>query len=335
MAEELRAIFNSVPALIMHCDTEGRIVRLNQSGAAIIGESIDVLKGACIYDFFAGQEARLRDEDLFILRSGTPQLGLLHYLRNAQGETRWLRMNKIPHRSEEDAVDGIIVFGVDVSEQKRLERRLMEMRSEEERQLGYNLHDGLGQELSGILYASRVLSNRLKTKDPESAAQAMEIIALVKRGVETVRSIAKSLRSIGDEPDALSKSLRELAMVTRDTAGLHCEFEEKGSVLLFERDIAEHLYRIAQEAVNNAIRHSGAHQVWIRLAQGDDETVLEIADDGRGMDAVGMRGDRSAGVDPEGMGLSIMEHRAELVGGRFQIESRPNHGTKIRCAISM
>ncbi|NUM52264.1 MAG: PAS domain-containing protein [Candidatus Hydrogenedentes bacterium] len=335
IAEELRAIFDSVPALIMHCDTDGTIVRLNRSGATIIGESIEKLTGICVYDLFTGQEARLRDEDLQIVRSGEPQLGLLHYLRNAQGDTRWLRMNKIPHRGADGQTAGIIMFAVDVSEQKRLERRLMELRSEEERQLGYNLHDGLGQELSGILYASRVLANRLKAKDPESAAQAAEIIALVKRGVETVRGIAKSLRSIGDDPDALSKSLRELAAVTRETAGLKCEFEEKGSVLLFERDIAEHLYRIAQEAVNNAIRHSGAQQVWIRLAQGDEETVLEIADDGRGMDTVGMRRERSAGLDPEGMGLSIMEHRAELVGGRFQIESRPNHGTKVRCAISM
>lgn len=323
---ELGLIFDSVPALIAYLDTDGHILRLNRSGAEITGESLEALMGTCIYDLFTGQEARLRAEDLRIVKTGEPQLGLLHYLRNAQGDIRWLRMNKIPRKDASGEITGIVMFAVDVSEQKQIERQFMELRSEEQRRLSYNLHDGVGQELSGILYLGRRLVNRLQGRDPEAEGQAAEILKLVKRSVESVRDVSKSLRPIGDEPDALSKSLRDLTRTTAEAAGIDCAFEEKGTVLLFEADVAEHLYRIAQEAVNNAVRHSGARQIRVRLAQSDEETSLEVADDGRGMTG---GGDQSA----EGLGLGIMKHRAELIGGRLRIESGPQGGTTMQCTV--
>jgi two-component system sensor histidine kinase DegS len=334
-SRELSTIFDSVPALILHYDQEGQIRRINASGAQIMDELPEKLVGACVYDFFSGQEMRLREEDREILRTQSSQLGLLHYLRNSQGDTRWLRMNKIPFAAPDSGTVDIIMFAVDVSEHKRLERRLMVLRSEEERRLGYTLHDGLGQELSGILYIGRRLVNRLRGASSEDAAQAEEVLELVKRCIESVRDLSKTLRPIGDEPDALSRSLRELAEKTRATAGVDCQLLERGSVLLFEQDVAEHLYRIAQEAVNNAVKHSGAKEILIRLTQGDDETLLEIEDDGQGMDTARLRLERSHGRDPEGLGLSIMEHRAELIGGRFRITSRRGAGTTVRCAIAV
>jgi two-component system sensor histidine kinase DegS len=334
-SRELSTIFDSVPALILHYDADGRVLRINASGAQIIGEAPEKILGASVYDFFTGQEARLREEDREIFRTQASQLGLLHYLQNSQGDTRWLRMNKIPHAAPAGAVGGVIMFAVDVSEHKRLERRLMVLRSEEERRLGYTLHDGLGQELSGILYLGRRLVNRLRGAGREETSEANEVLELVKRCIESVRDLSKTLRPIGEEPDALTRSLRELATKTRETAGVDCALEERGSVLLFERDVAEHLYRIAQEAVNNAVRHSGAKEIRIRLSQGDDETILEIEDDGCGMDTARLRAERSSGRDPESLGLSIMEHRAELIGGRFRISSRLGAGTTVRCAVAV
>ena len=151
--------------------------------------------------------------------------------------------------------------------------------------------------------------------------------------MEAVRDVSKSLRPIGDEPDALSKSLRELARVTTSTAGIDCTFEEKSAVLLFEADVAEHLYRIAQEAVNNAVRHSGAGHIRIRLAQGDEETSLEVSDDGAGMSV----DDGTAAPDAEpptgGLGLGIMKHRAELIGGRLRIQPGAHGGTAMQCTV--
>jgi len=335
MAAELSAIFDSVPALILYHDKEGKIIRVNRSGAEIIGESLYKLHGSSVYELFPGDTSRFEEEDAWIYAQDTPRLGLLHAIRNSQGDIRWLRMNKVPYRDLKQQVIGIIIFAVDVSAHKRLERRLMELRANEERRLGYDLHDGLGQHLSGILYLGRRLENRLRNKGIEEADNAGEVVKLVKESVEMVRTLSKGLSPLGDEPEALSRALAELATKTRDTIGIECRFEEKGTVLVFERDMAEHLYRIAQEGVNNALRHSEATAIHIRLEQGDDETVLEIEDNGIGLPEKHLRRARSHGRDPEGLGMGIMEHRAELLGGHFEVKGAEGQGVRIRCSVKL
>jgi PAS domain S-box-containing protein len=330
MAAEVGTIFDSVPALILYHDRDGRIIRVNRPGAEIIGESLYKLHHSSVYELFPGDTSRFREEDAWILDHGQPRLGLLHLLRNSQGGLRWLRMNKVPYRDLDQNVAGIIIFAVDVTGHKQLERRLMELRADEERRLGYDLHDGLGQHLSGILYISRRLQNRLRGSDHPEADQAGEVVRLVKESVETVRTLSKGLRPLGDEPEALVTALGELAAKTTETTGIQCVFEEDGKALFFEQDVAEHLYRIAQEAIGNAIRHSGARHITIRLHQGDDETVLEVRDDGAGLPP-GVTTKHGSGN--QGLGLSIMEHRSELLGGVFTLDAAPDGGVTVRCAL--
>jgi PAS domain S-box-containing protein len=335
IAAQLGTIFDSVPALILYHDREGKIIRVNKSGAEIIGESLYRLHGSSVYAWFPDDSQRFREEDAWIVAHGQPRLGLLHFLRNSQGDIRWLRMNKVPFRDRDGAVIGVIVFAVDVSAHKRLEKRLMELRADEQRRLGYDLHDGLGQHLSGILYLSRRLENRLRGRSAPEADGAAEIVNLVKQSIESVRGLSQGLRPLGDEPRALASALAELARATRESTGIDCGFEEQGTVLLFESDGAEHLFRIAQEAVNNAVRHSGGTRIRIRLTQGDDATVLEVSDDGRGMPPGAWQRPRPHGRDPEGLGLGIMEHRAGLMGAAFAIEAGPEGGAVVRCTMKI
>lgn len=335
IAAELSAIFDSVPALILYHDKSGKIIRVNRAGAEIIGESLYKLHGSSVYEWFPGDTSRFEEEDAAIYAHGKPRLGLLHAIRNSQGDIRWLRMNKVPYRDLEQRVIGIIIFAVDVSAHKRLERRLMELRANEERRLGYDLHDGVGQQLSGILYLVRRLEKRLRAAENAEAESAAEVIKLVKDAVEMVRDMSKGLSPLGDEPDALSLGLAELAKKTREQMGLACHFEEEGPVLIFEREAAEHLYRIAQEAVNNAIRHSEASEVTIRLSQGDDETLLEVSDNGIGLPAERVDRDRRNGRDAQGLGLGIMEHRAALLGADFELKQGAPSGLVLRCRLKL
>lgn len=335
IAAQLGTIFDSVPALILYHDRDGKIIRVNKSGAEIIGESLYKLHGSSVYAWFPDDSQRFHEEDAWIYAHGQPRLGLLHYLRNSQGDVRWLRMNKVPFRDRDGHVIGVIVFAVDVSAHKRLEKRLMELRADEQRRLGYDLHDGLGQHLSGILYLSRRLENRLRGQAGPEAESAAEIVKLVKQAIESVRGMSQGLRPLGEGPRALAAALAELARKTRESTGIDCGFEERGTVLLFESDGAEHLFRIAQEAVNNAVRHSGCARIRIRLTQGDDATVLEVADDGRGMPPGAWQRPRPHGRDPEGLGLGIMEHRAGLMGADFAIEAGPDGGAVVRCTVSI
>jgi two-component system sensor histidine kinase DegS len=332
---QLETIFDSVPALILFLDREGGIIRVNKPGAELIGESMEKLRGSSVYQWFPEDAGRLREEDAWIFAHDSPRLGLLHFLRNTQGDVRWLRMNKVPYHDAAGSVTGTIMFAVDVSAHKRLEKRLMELQAEEERKLGYDLHDGLGQHLSGILYLSRRLENRLRGQDAPEAESAGEIVNLVKEAIETVRRMSQGLRPLGDEPRALVVALNDLTRRTQEITGIPCSFEESGTVLLFEADVAEHLFRIAQEAINNAIRHSSCQSIHVRLRQGDDATTLEVADDGIGMSAAALPKGRPAGRDADGLGLSIMEHRAELMGGAFSMESGPGGGTTVRCVLKV
>lgn len=335
IAAQLSTIFDSVPALILYHDREGKIIRVNKSGAEIIGESLYKLHGSSVYSWFPDDSQRFQQEDAWIYANGQARLGLLHYLRNSQGDVRWLRINKVPYRDHEQNVVGIIVFAVDVSAHKRLEKRLMELRADEQRRLGYDLHDGLGQHLSGILYLSRRMENRLRGQSAPEANDAVEIVNLVKQAIESVRDMSQGLRPLGDDPRALAEALAELARKTKDTTGIDCVFEESGRVLLFESDGADHLFRIAQEAVNNALRHSGCKRIRIRLTQGDEATTLEVTDDGNGMPASAWQGVRPTGRETEGLGLSIMEHRAELMGAGFSIEAGSGGGTVVRCTLKV
>lgn len=330
--EELSTIFDSVPAMILHHDAEGRIVRANRMASEMMGESVYKLEGASVYRYFKDQEEQVREEDRLTLTTAKAQRGLLHYMRGTDGEVRWLRMNKMPYRDERYKVAGIIVFAVDVTEHKKLERSFMELRAEADRRLGYDLHDGIGQELSGILYLSKRMRDQLVARGADEAEMAGEIRDLVKQSVENVRNLSHSLCPLKDEPEALSRGLEELAKATAALGGLRCTFVEEGRVLLFEQDVAEHLYRIAQEAVNNAVRHSGATSIEIKLKQTDERTLLEVRDDGNG-NAVVMLKLKRDGRSGSGMGLSIMEHRAELVGGRFRIEKNEAGGSTVRCTV--
>ncbi|MFM1918508.1 MAG: hypothetical protein RLZZ303_142 [Candidatus Hydrogenedentota bacterium] len=333
IAAQLGTIFDTVPALILYHDRDGKIIRVNKSGAEIIGESLYKLHGSSVYAWFSEDAERLSLEDEWIYQHDAPRLGLLHNLRNSQGETRWLRMNKVPYHDMEGNVIGIIVFAVDVTAHKRLEKRLMELRAEEQRRLGYDLHDGLGQHLSGILYLSRRLENRLRGKEAPETDSAVEIVNLVKEAIETVRSMSHGLRPLSEDPRALAAALTELARKTKDTTGIECTFTETGTVYIFENDVAEHLFRIAQEAINNAVRHSQCKHIAVSLRQGDDATTLEITDDGKGLKDKEWRISRPHGREPGGLGLSIMEHRAELMGGSFAIETSEGDGTTVRCTL--
>lgn len=330
---ELATILDTVPALILFHDREGRILRANKPGAEIIGEPLERLHGSSVYQWFPDDAERLREEDRWIFARNAPRTGLLHFLRNSQGDVRWLRMNKVPYHDLAGNVTAAITFAVDVSAHKRLEKRLMELRAVEERKLGYDLHDGLGQHLSGILYLSRRLENLLRGRAAAEAENAGEIVNLVKEAIETVRGLSQGLRPLGDDPRALALALTDLARRTREITGIDCSFVEKGTVLIFESDVAEHLFRIAQEAINNAIRHSGCRHIQVLLRQGDDQTSLEITDDGTGLDAAAWRRGRRIAQDPDGLGLSIMEHRAELMGATFAIEAAGGGGTTVRCAL--
>lgn len=200
----------------------------------------------------------------------------------------------------------------DITQRRSLEREIIEIANREQRRIGSDLHDGLGQELTGIALMLRGLSARIRKDGGPGATEAEEIVALVNKTIESTRQLARGLSPVTIERGGLPFALRSLAARATDMYGCHVRFGSKvWPQLTLEASPCNHLYRIAQEAITNAVRHGHATEVSIDLHANGEDVKLTVSDNGRGL---------PAGVDlAQGMGLRIMRYRANIVGGTVDI----------------
>jgi signal transduction histidine kinase len=222
-------------------------------------------------------------------------------------------------------LDYLILTGIDVTEAKRLERTILEISGREQRRIGQDLHDGLGQHLTGVAFMSKVLEQKLRDKSLPEAVEAAKIVALVNQAVDRTRELSRGLLPVMSDARGLMSALERLALEVEDLFQVACDFECEPPVLIRESDIATHLYHIAQEAVNNSLKHSRPQRILIHLA-GGDAPFLRIEDDG-----VGSHEFWSAAPGAKGMGLLIMSYRAKMIGGTLEIAGGSDGGTSVCC----
>ena len=229
--------------------------------------------------------------------------------------------------SEVELGDRILFTGIvrDISERRRLEKEILEISEEERRRIGQDLHDGLGQMLTGIGLLSQDLARQLEEEGHERAADMAEITDHVKEADQYARDLSHGLIPVDVEANGLTEALRRLSQNAVRMFNVACSFREVDTVLVHNNTVATHLYRIAQEAVSNAVRHGEADNITIVLASGDEQIRLQVRDDGTGFDP---------GVsDGSGMGVHIMQYRARIIGGGLEIASDPGDGTVVTCTI--
>jgi len=214
----------------------------------------------------------------------------------------------------------------DISERRRLERELLEIGERERQRLGHDLHDGLGQHLHALYYLATLLQDKMKGGPREQRQEIGRLARHLEHGLELTRSLARGLQPVNAIPEGLMVALRELAERTRELYRVRCEFVCRKPALIHRHSAANHLYRIAQEGVNNAMRHGKPKRVQIRLEATPRQVVLGVRDDGVGLRR---RAARSAG-----MGLRVMQHRADAVGGALVVRRHPRGGTEIICSVT-
>jgi signal transduction histidine kinase len=232
--------------------------------------------------------------------------------------------------SEVELGDRTIYTGIvrDISERRRLEKEILNVSEEERRRIGQDLHDGLGQMLTGIGLLSQDLARQLEEEDHPRADDMKEITEHIKEADQYARDLSHGLIPVdveGHQPSALPEALRRLASNAERLFNVECSFRAVDAAAPLENAVATHLYRITQEAVNNAVRHGDADHIRIVLAVGDDQVRLRVRDDGTGFEA----------VDPSdaGMGLRIMNYRARIIGGTLDVSSTPGEGTAVTCTL--
>jgi PAS domain S-box-containing protein len=211
-------------------------------------------------------------------------------------------------------------------ERRGLEEELLSISSREQRRLGQDLHDGLCQQLAGIEFRNSVLVQQL-AGSPSAQAEAKAIGELLRDVTREARNLARGLSPVHLEENGLISALETLSTNTANLFNISCNFVIRRRVLLANHATATQLYRIAQEAIGNAIKHGHAKSVTIALNELGGEVTLTISDSGCGFTR------EMASID--GMGLRIMEYRAELIGAAVEINSKPGVGTTVVCKLNM
>lgn len=213
----------------------------------------------------------------------------------------------------------------DITDRRRLEQEILEISEQERRRIGQDLHDGLGQMLTGITLITQNLAKKLRNEGLPAAGDLFEITNLVKDADQHARGLARGLVPVELDAKGLADALRRFAAHASHLFGITCEFEDVGWTLLYDNTAATHLYRISQEAVSNAVKHGRASRVSIRLASGEDQIRLRIQDNGVGMP--------EELPEHRGMGVRIMQHRARMIGGSLEIRRAATGGTVIVCTV--
>ncbi len=235
------------------------------------------------------------------------------------------RLHTMQRELEERVRLRTIALTEEIAERERLEREILEAGEQERRRIGRDLHDSLGQLLTGTALVGEVLHEKLTARESEDAGEASRIVSLVEEAIELTRALARGLDPVEMEGGGLAQGLRELAGKTSTLMGTRCEYHGDQTVVIEDSIAATHLYRIAQEAITNAIKHGRAARIAVGLEQVDDRLRLTVRDDGVGVpDPLPLR---------SGMGLRIMARRAEMMGGTLGVHRSPPRGTLVTCEV--
>ena len=213
---------------------------------------------------------------------------------------------------------------LDITERRRLEQEIINISEQEQRRIGQDLHDGICQQLAGIELMSQVLAQALAPKTKKHSAQAGQIAAHVRETIAQTRMLAHGLCPVVLESEGLMSALQELAHSTTQIFGVNCTFHCEHSVPVHNPSTATHLYRIAQEAVANALKHGQATQIEIGLAAQPNRVFLAVKDNGCGIPTLPPR---------TGAGLRIMQYRAGMIGGSVVIQRGEPDGTTVACSV--
>ena len=213
------------------------------------------------------------------------------------------------------------------AERELLQREILHISEREQRRIAQDLHDGVCQQLIGISYLASALHRRFALRNDPDAPNLARIAETLRSSAADARALSHCVHPVGPAPDAIVKALATFARVTSGMFDITCRFISPRPVKL-PQETAANLYRIAQEAVTNAIKHGASTRITIRLIrQGRDGILLSIRDNGTGIPT------RPSGSPASGIGLQIMSYRASMCGGILDIRKSPPRGTLVTCRL--
>lgn len=314
-----QALLSAIPDLIFRWNREGVYLDYHATDEDQLAFPPGDFLGKKHSELFPEQGERAEQAVRAALETGSVQT--FEYRLEFQNE---------PHVYESRIVksgeDEVLVMVRDITDQKHLEKEILEISSREQQRIGHDLHDGLSQQLAGIALLSKVLHQRLEAKSLTEASDARRIVDLVNDTIAQTRNLARGLSPVQLEEQGLLAALEELALGVENFHSVSCRFRCADKILIEDHATATHLYRIAQEAVNNALRHAEPSKIDIELKRSNEHCTLTVRDNGKGI------ADDLAGGD--GMGFHIMQYRARMIDASLDIRRAPKGGTMVVCKLT-
>jgi PAS domain S-box-containing protein len=316
--ERYRSIMEAAADPIVIYDMDGKVIYFNPAFSRVFGWTLAECQGRKM-DHFVPEENW--DETHVMIKtilSGEMVSATETKRSTKDGTVLHVSISGAVYRDRNQELAGSIIILRDITENKRLTKQMMDIGDQVRQTIGQDLHDDLCPHLIGIAGLTAVLEANLQKKSKEDSILAGKIEKLIEEATGKARSLARGLCPVHLVSHGLQSALREIAANTEDMSGLVCSFS--GDVDIDDNAVATHLYYIAHEAVNNAVKHAEAIHIDLSLYEKDGYIHLRIADDGQGL---------GAGVLSHGIGMLIMKYRASVIGAFMEIKTESGIGTTV------
>jgi PAS domain S-box-containing protein len=318
----LTDFFNQAPIGLEWLSASGSILRANQAQLDLLGYSPEEYLGHFFGEFCADPASARGLLERLAARETVRNLRMP--FRRKDGGLRFILVDATPVW-EAGQSPYWSIFSRDITERVHLERTILEISEREQRRIAQDLHDGLGQLLAGTAYLGNTLRQELATKSLPEVRQLDRLLQVLDEAIGQTRSLARGLHPVKPEPNGLMVALKDLASRTETLFNVRCRFLCRQPIFIEDNKTATHLYRIAQEAITNAIKHGKPGRVEISLTQTPGRINLAVKDNGVGLPTRPHKN--------PGMGLRIMRYRAGTIGGSLAIQKGAGGGTTVACTV--
>ncbi|MEX0685560.1 MAG: PAS domain S-box protein [Balneolales bacterium] len=322
-----RSILETTVDAIITIDKVGTIRSFNPAAERLFGYSADEVIGSNV-KILMPDPYRKEHDDYLRNYMNTGYKKIIGLGREVSGKRKdgtvfpmYLAVSEVK-LSDQRIFTGIVR---DISDQRRLEQEILRISEHERQRIGQDLHDGLGQMLTGIGLISQNIARELQKENSSQTSETEEITKLIREADQYARNLARGLIPVEFDSHGLSAALKRLSVNAQKLFNITCNFTEINEVYFEDTATITHLFRIAQEAVSNAVKHGKADTIEIFLDGSKDHLYLQVTDNGTGFPEKWEK--------DKGLGVRIMQFRARLIGADLDIKSKKNGGTVISCKL--